>query len=258
MDYFIDRQNTIGFVVTGVFAGYGYRSNSATPIVFIPTNETDRVLHADNHTEGRNDNINVNGSYRMADTSGHELNINADYGYYRLRSDQQQPNNYFDSTGKNLLYSHNYNILSPTDIHIYSLRLDYEQNFLKGKLGTGREVPRMSPRPTTSVSTISASRGSSTRRAATISAMKENINAVYASYTRSLKGWILQGGLRAENTNSKGVSDDSTFTRHYTDLFPSASVTSEQEPGETVDPQLQPQDRPPGLPGPEPFRVQAG
>jgi iron complex outermembrane receptor protein len=67
------------------------------------------------------------------------------------------------------------------------------------------------------------------------------------NYTRTLKGWTLQAGLRAENTNSKGVSTgykenlpastgdayipyDSAFTRHYTDLFPSASVTYNKDP----------------------------
>ena len=229
MDYFIDRQNTLGCVVTGVFSGYGYRSNSATPIVYIPTNETDRVLRADNRTDGRNDNINVNGSYRLADTSGHELNVNADYGYYRLRSDQQQPNNYFDSTGKNLLYSHNYNILSPTDIHIYSLRLDYEQNFLKGKLGLGGKSSYVTTVNDFREYDLGQSRILDTQSSNNFS-YKENINALYATYTRTLKGWILQGGLRAENTNSKGISDDSTFTRHYTDLFPSASVTWNRNP----------------------------
>ncbi|HEY6901051.1 MAG TPA: outer membrane beta-barrel family protein, partial [Puia sp.] len=73
---------------------------------------------------------------------------------------------------------------------------------------------------------------------------KENINALYANYSRTLKGWIIQGGLRAENTNLKGRSTgykqqtgvaglqgyDSSFTRHYTDLFPSASVTYNKDP----------------------------
>jgi iron complex outermembrane receptor protein len=229
MDYFIDKKNTLGFVVTGVFSGFGYQSTSATPIVYIPTNQTDRVLHADNHTDGRNDNVNVNGSYRFADTSGHELNVNADYGYYRLRSDQLQPNNYFDSTGKHLLYSNNYNILSPTDIHIYSLKMDYEQNWLKGKLGMGWKSSYVTTVNDFREYMLGQARIPDTQSSNNFN-YKENINALYATYTRSLKGWVLQGGLRAENTNSKGVSDDSTFNRHYTDLFPSASVTWNRHP----------------------------
>lgn len=39
--------------------------------------------------------------------------------------------------------------------------------------------------------------------------------------------WSAQAGLRAENTNTKGyqVTNDSTFRRHYTNLFPTAFVS---------------------------------
>ena len=65
---------------------------------------------------------------------------------------------------------------------------------------------------------------------------------MYANYSRSFKGWALQAGLRAENTNAKGINDgyrlgtdryavyDSTFNRHYTDLFPSAAITFNKNP----------------------------
>ena len=38
-------------------------------------------------------------NYRYADTSGRELNIDADYGFYNLDNNQFQPNYYFDPTG---------------------------------------------------------------------------------------------------------------------------------------------------------------
>lgn len=70
---------------------------------------------------------------------------------------------------------------------------------------------------------------------------KENINAVYANYNRSFKNFSIQAGLRLENTNSSGHSNgykydgaylvyDSVFTRHYTDLFPSAAITYKKNP----------------------------
>ena len=71
---------------------------------------------------------------------------------------------------------------------------------------------------------------------------KENINAAYVNYNRPFKGFIIQAGLRVENTNLEGISTgqkkvtseyqpyDSSFTRHYTDLFPSAAVTFNKNP----------------------------
>jgi hypothetical protein len=71
---------------------------------------------------------------------------------------------------------------------------------------------------------------------------KENINAAYVNYNRTFEHLAVQAGLRVENTNSKGVSVgwqqavgdystyDSTYPRHYTDLFPSASLLWNKDP----------------------------
>lgn len=242
LDYFIDNKNTLGIVVSGTFYDYGIRTTGTTPIVYIPTNVTDRILEANNHTDAQNNNVNVNGSYHYADSSGHQLDINGDYGFYQLRSNQLQPNNYFDSTGKTLLYSNNYKILSPTDIHIYSLKTDYEKNFGKGRLGFGGKISYVtSGNDFKEYDVYNHVNVLDTLRSNNFD-YKENINALYASYNRTLTGWILQAGLRAENTNIKGASTgykivgadlqsyDSSFTRHYTDLFPSASVTWNKDP----------------------------
>jgi hypothetical protein len=55
----------------------------------------------------------------------------------------------------------------------------------------------------------------------------ENINAAYVSVNRQVKKWSLQGGLRLENTVAKGyqVTNDSTFKRNFTNLFPSVFVS---------------------------------
>ena len=55
----------------------------------------------------------------------------------------------------------------------------------------------------------------------------ENINAAYLNANKQLGKWSLQGGLRLENTIAKGlqVTNDSTFTRNFTNLFPSAFVS---------------------------------
>lgn len=60
---------------------------------------------------------------------------------------------------------------------------------------------------------------------------KENINAVYASTRISGNPFVLEAGIRLENTNIKGdlpgnnVVADSSFSKSYTSLFPSVSVS---------------------------------
>ncbi len=60
---------------------------------------------------------------------------------------------------------------------------------------------------------------------------KENINAAYINYSRQLKKWGVQAGLRAENTIAKGaqfgngVQKDTSFKKNYTQFFPTAYVS---------------------------------
>ncbi len=242
LDYFVSDKSTLGIVVSGLFNNSGIRTNGTTPIIYIPTNVTNRILQANNHTDAQNNNVNVNGNYHYADSSGHQLDINGDYGFYQLRSNQLQPNKYYDSAQKTLLYSHDYNILSPTDIHIYSLKTDWEQNFGKGRLGFGGKISYVTSGNDFQEYDINGTAKVLDTLNSNNFDYKENINALYATYNRTLKGWILQAGLRAENTNIKGTSAgykidgsdfesyDSSFTRHYTDLFPSASVSWNKDP----------------------------
>jgi iron complex outermembrane recepter protein len=244
MDYFINKRNTLGILVNATFVTDSIRSNSNTPIIYIPTNTTNRLLQADNRSSQLNDEYNVDLNYHYTDSSGHDFTANADYGLYRIRSNQLQPNNYYDSTGKTFLYSNDYNILSPTDIYIYSIKLDYQFNLFKGQLAIGGKSSYVTTQndfqeyDVLNSGNVMDSLGSDNFH------YKENINAGYVNYSRSGKGWCVQGGLRVENTNSKGTSTgwqqsfpdyspyDSVYLRHYTDLFPNASFTWNETPSD--------------------------
>jgi iron complex outermembrane receptor protein len=241
-DWFLSHKSTLGLLVNGSSATETLATTSATPIVYIPTNETSRILQANNHTVTSSDNVNTDLNYRFADSSDRELDVDADYSLYHLRSNQYQPNDYYDSTQKTLLYYNDYNILSPTNIHIYSLKVDYEAPLLKGRIGFGGKSSYV----TTTNDFEEYDLYGAVREMDSLSSndfdYKENINALYLTYNRTIPGWTFQGGLRAENTNDKGTSTgwksqavdltsyDSSFTRHYTDLFPSAGITYNKDP----------------------------
>jgi hypothetical protein len=135
-----------------------------------------------------------------------------------------------------------YEMIAPTKINISSIKADYEQNLGKGKLGFGGKLAYINAdndfqryNVYNGVKDLDKDRSNSFN-------YKENINALYVNYNRSFKGVILQAGLRAENTNTKGTSAglkntgsayekyDSTFKRNYTDLFPSAAITFNKNP----------------------------
>ncbi len=244
MDYFLNKRSTIGVMANGSFSDMDMNNYSRTEISFIPNKQLDRVLIADNTNANKKNNVNANLNYRYADSTGHELNVDADYGAYRNKSDQYQPNFYYDPHG-NFLYSRIYDMYAPTDIDIYSIKADYEQNFRKGRLGLGgktsfvesnNDFKRYDVDPASGFKNLDVFRSNDF-------VYKENVNAGYVNYNRQFKGFMIQAGLRVENTHATGrsrgirqdnngnlVDYDSTFTRDYTNLFPSAAITLNKKP----------------------------
>jgi len=244
LDYFIDKNNTLGVMVDGSLSHFNIPTTSKTNISYIPDNVTSRILEADNSSSGHRNNGNLNLNYHHTDTLGHELSVDADYGIYRINSDQLQPNLYFDPSGSALLYSDIFDMLAPTNIDIYSLKADYDQPFKKGQLGLGFKTSYVtSGNNFQQYDVVANAKLPDTLNSSGFN-YKENINAVYANYNRPFKGWALQAGLRVEDTHAKGVSNgflpdnagyaiyDSGFNRHYIDFFPSGSLTYKRNPAQ--------------------------
>lgn len=56
---------------------------------------------------------------------------------------------------------------------------------------------------------------------------EENIHAAYVNLNSKWRDWTLKAGVRMENTQSNGnsITEEKTFKRNYTNLFPSAGVS---------------------------------
>ena len=242
MDYFASKKSTFGIIVNGNVNDNSMESQSRTPISYEPTNTIVKILEANNSSLGERSNININTNYRYVDTSGKELNMDADYAHYDLLSNQLQPNVYFDPTGQIEQNRIVYNMISPTNIDLYSFKTDYEQPFKKGKLGMGGKVSFVNTDNDFQRYNVYSSGKELDKDRSNRFDYKENINALYVNYNRPFKGFLVQAGLRVENTNIEGISKgqknvggnyityDSTFKRAYTDFFPSVAVTFNKNP----------------------------
>ncbi|MBL7729684.1 MAG: TonB-dependent receptor [Chitinophagaceae bacterium] len=244
-DFFINKKNTLGVLINGNISDNTFNNDSRTPIIYAPTGVVDRILTANNQNDMSRDNVNFNVNYRFADTAGHELNLDADYGFFRNDGNQLQPNFYYDPSGNTLLSQVMYRFIAPTDIDIYTIKADYEQNYKKGKLGMGAKYSSIST--TNNFQRYNVSQLSPEIKTLDVPRSNqfdytEGIAALYINYNKQLKGVMFQAGLRMENTNSQGDSyglntDGSvnkgsiqTFKRNYTDLFPSAALTFNKNP----------------------------
>lgn len=243
-DYFINGKSTIGAIVNGNIARNEFNSSGPMYITYLPTNTVDRILQASSQNKMDRDNINTNINYRYAKTGGSELNIDADYGFFKLRSNQYQPNTYYEPDGSTVISTSNYNMIAPTNIDLYAIKTDYERNFKGGRLGIGGKIGYVkTDNDFQRYNVYSNSKVLDTLKSNRFD-YKENINAVYVNYNKAFKGFMIQFGLRLENTHSEGTSIgfkngtngngmtpyDSTFERDYTNLFPSAALTFNKNP----------------------------
>jgi iron complex outermembrane recepter protein len=241
-DLSLNDKSSVGFIINGNISNNVFSNNSRTIISYLPTNEANRLLSANNRNSGKRKNLNYNLNYRLADTAGHELTVNADYSNYRFRIDQLQPNYYYHPVSKNELYHVINNMITPTDIEIYALKADYDLNVKNGKLSVGGKTSFITTENKFERYNVEGTNKTLDLDRSNFFRYKENINALYINYNRQFKGLMIQGGLRLENTSTNGdsypllvdgsieASNKQRFSRHYTNLFPSGAITFNKNP----------------------------
>ncbi len=232
IDYTINKKSILGALVT---ADFNYGSGSSNSSTIISPNNTgipNRILYASNTLPATRNNIDYNINYHYADTSGRTLDADADIITFKSRGTSYQPNYYRTPETDILLEQEIYRDNTPTDINIYTAKIDYEQNFYKGKLGYGGKITDVQTKNTFDFYDVYGNTNVKDLNLSNKFNYDEDVKALYVNYNRPLsKKTTLQAGVRMENTQSKGdlVSEtsqpDDIVKRSYTDLFPSGALT---------------------------------
>ena len=227
----------LGFIVNGNIENDTISLYSSTPIIYAPTKTINRWLVADNLSKINNRSVNFNLNYKYAASNGSELNMDADYGYYNLLSNQLQPNYYYDASFTNINSQRIFQFIAPSKISIYNFKTDFEQNFLKGKLSIGGKFSYVHSQNDFKQFNIFNTSSIMDSARSNDFFYKENINAGYFDFSRQYKKMQIQIGLRIENSNITGQSTglknignswqnyDTTFKWNYTNFFPTAAIT---------------------------------
>lgn len=235
LDFFANSKHTFGVLFNGSINNPRSESVSYTPISRISTGKIDSILTTNNNSEMHFENLNYNANYRFADTLGHTLNIDLDYGTFRNTSEAYLPNIYLDPESNKPTTVNIYRNATPTNIDIRSAKTDYEQILWKGKFGAGLKFSDVVTDNTfefynvkNDVSKIDTNRTNKFE-------YKEQIAAAYLNYSKELtKKWGLQLGLRAEHTRAKGdltsmrqltQSEQKNIDTSYLNIFPTASLS---------------------------------
>jgi iron complex outermembrane receptor protein len=235
-DYTINSKNTLGVIFNYVASDNTFAGDARNNISNQATNEVQEILFSKTVIKPKFGNISGNINYRYADTSGRELNFDANVMRYDNSSTSDQPNRYTQPDGKTLIKDNNFAMDTKTTINLYNAKLDYEQKLFGGKFSAGAKFSLVKTDNDFSFFNVENTVRKIDLTRSNLFAYTENVNAAYFSYKRKAGKWDLQAGLRAEQTNSEGNLTSTQnnpldkVSRNYLDFFPSAGITYNLNP----------------------------
>lgn len=228
-DFFLSKKSTIGVLINGSHIS-GPWDNLSRTLISSQANKVDSILVASNRMEQKRNNFNYNVNYRYADTSGRELNIDADHGDFDSRANSFQPNRY-TTAGGIILNERFYRNITPSTIKINSVKLDYEQKLWGGKLGAGGKISSVKTDNNFLFYNVIENKDMLDAEQTNQFIYHENVNAAYVNYNRVVKKLSFQFGVRMEQTHAKGDliamkgTSGKKIDTSYVNFFPSAGFT---------------------------------
>lgn len=234
LDYNLDKKTTIGFLVNGTISPRKWENNGRADI-YNGSGQLDsfNIVKTINRDNWRNYGANVN-FRRLLNNEGREFTVDIDRIQYNTRSRQTSDNYTFlpDNSLSGNPYLLRGNL--PSEITIYSGKADYVHplsNESKFEAGVKSSIVTTDNDAQYSLYDHYDDRFETDNTRSNRFKYRENINAAYINYSRQIKKWGIQAGLRMENTIADGeqagnaVQKDTSFKKNYTQLFPSAYLS---------------------------------
>lgn len=169
----------------------------------------------------------ANLNFKHTFSSGKELTTDIDFGSFDSKTLQDIQN--INSNPDGSVISDSKLATNQTGIiNVKSIKADYSQAFSeKSKLELGLKSSLVSSDNDVKFYDVIGNENVLDITRSNHFLYDENINALYGSYATSYKKWDFQGGLRIENTNTKGeqLATNETFSRDYTNFFPNLVVS---------------------------------
>lgn len=166
--------------------------------------------------------LNLNLRHALADSAtAATLAADADYARYRTTRRLTVSTFFDEPTGAPTLLDGD----QLSDLSIAAFKVDYSRPMpRRARFEAGLKATRV--RTDNDVVFVNTDNGTSTYNAAISNSFRydENVNAAYLNYRSGPGRSTFQLGLRAEQTNTRAATGDSLRERHYTQLFPSATV----------------------------------
>ena len=229
-DLTVNKRTTVGVAITGLIDKRQFTSEGKSLIY-----DSLRNFVSYNVAESQNKdpwtNIGFNANLRqLIGKKGGELTADADYILYRTKGKQYSDNYLYNNN--DVLMEDPYLLRGylPANIDIYSFKTDYSQPLAhEGRIEAGLKSSYVRTDNDAQYTYFNKSSDNwlVDNNRSNHFLYTENINAAYLNFSRQVKKWGFQVGLRAEQTIAKGkqVMQSSSFSLNYTKLFPTSYIS---------------------------------
>ena len=234
LDYSVNKNTTVGFQINGIYNPRSSEVNGQSDI-YNGTGVLDSFNLSSNHASDKWKNYGANFNFRkVLSTTGKELTADLDHIVYLSRNQQRAVNTNMLADGSMSGDPFLLNGDLPSEINIYSGKIDYVHPFAKdAKLEFGGKTSYVetdnNAKYTTYDYSVPGWKDDNTRSNHFI--YEENIHALYGSFSKKINRWGFQLGMRMENTNARGnqlgntLQKDTSFKKSYTEFFPTAFLS---------------------------------
>ncbi|WP_172406426.1 outer membrane beta-barrel protein [Pedobacter sp. AJM] len=227
LDYFINKNNTIGVLVNGYF-NHGTEASKNNTLIGPSFQKVDSTLASNSLQTNKYNNISYNLNYKsILDTAGSEISADFDYSKYNGNDGSAYENDYMFANGNRIRPVNYTRNGTPSKIDIKTFKIDYNVSLSKTiKLEAGLKSSWVKTDNDLQAEELVNNIWQNDVRRSNQFVYDENVNAAYTNINKQFKNTSIQLGLRVEQTNSKGnlVTTNTIVERDYFDFFPTLFV----------------------------------
>ncbi len=226
-DFFLNKNNTLGVLITG-YTGISNEGSVNKTNIGASFTQRDSSVLANNIIRNKYSNISYNLNYKsVLDTAGQEITIDLDYGRYKGNDDADYVSDYFFNNGGLIRPTVITRNITPSLINIKAFKVDYALPLKKQmKLEAGLKSSWVTTDNNLIAERFVNNNWQNNQLLSNQFIYDENVNAAYVNFNKQFKTTSVQLGLRAEQTNSKGnsITTNKVIDRRYLNFFPSVFI----------------------------------
>lgn len=223
LDYFIDKKNTIGFLING-YLNNGTETTGNNTLIGKSFTQIDSLLNSKSLSSNKYNNLAYNLNYKsILDTAGSEISADLDYSKYNGKDIADYENDYRFANGNSIRPLNVTRNTTPTKIDIKAFKVDYNTSLSKTvKLEAGVKSSWVKTDNDLRAEELVNNAWQNDVKRSNQFVYDENVNAAYTNINKQFKSTSVQLGLRVEQTNSTGnlITNNEVVKRSYWDFFP--------------------------------------